>query len=409
MKDDTRRAQIQIEECRELLASAITPQHKTKKIHLDKAVGRVTAEDIYADMYVPHFPKSAMDGYAVKSADVEKADRDNPVRLKVAGELLAGDYKNTEYASDTAVRVMTGAYVPEGYDAVIRQEDTDYGMDTVEIYSSVKEYANYCKVGEDIKKGECIVSAHTRITPGHIGLLSSLGIEEITVYKKAKIAIISTGSELEEVGTDLKPGKIYNSIAHMLAASIKSENLDVVSMEICPDDEKTLEKKLKDAVKCADFVITTGGVSVGKRDIVPQVLEYMGADRLFKGAAIQPGTPTMASVLEGKPVLSLSGNPYAAMANFEIYFWHAMAVFMQSSSFDTKTAKAVLKSEYSKVNRMRRLIRAYAEDGEVRIPSDVHASSVIHNLTECNCFILLEAGRSINIGDEADIIYFKNL
>jgi molybdopterin molybdotransferase len=301
---------------------------------------------------------------------------------------------------------MTGAYVPDGYDSVIRQEDTDYGTDEVQIYTDTKEYSNYCKIGEDIKKGERIVSKGTRLNPGHIGIIASLGIERVAVYKKARIAIISTGSELKELGEGLEIGKIYNSIAHMLKSAIRAKNLDVVINEICRDEENDLAKYIYEAVNNADFVITTGGVSVGKKDIVPKVLSEMGARRIFKGALIQPGTPTMASVLNGIPILSLSGNPYAALANFEIYFWSAMAKFMHSQDYDIKTGKAILKSEYAKQNRMRRLVRAYAENGEVTLPTDVHSSSVIYNLTLCNCMIDIEAGRQVAIGDEVDVIYF---
>jgi molybdopterin molybdotransferase len=395
-----------IEKCRELLLKEIKQQNKTKKLDLEKACNRVLAEDIVAGMDVPYFPKSAMDGYAVKADDCLGASKETPISLKVVGELFAGDYKEYEYKKNSTVRVMTGAYVPKGYDAVIRQEDTDFGMERVLVYSATKEYANYCKVGEDIKKGDVVIERGTRLTPEHIGILASLGIDTIEVYKKARIAIISTGSELAPIGKKLEKGKIYNSIAHMLKAKINERGLKVVGMEICPDDETLLASKLKRAVKDADVVITTGAVSVGKKDIVPKVLKDIGAKKLFKGALIQPGTPTMASILKGKPILSLSGNPYAALANFEIYFWSMMAKFMNSSDFDIKTGKAVLKSEYKKQNRMRRLVRAYAKEGQVRLPSDIHASSVIHNLTECNCMIDLEAGRSVNVGDEVNIIYF---
>lgn len=400
----------EIEECRDRITANITPQTATEEVRLSDCAGRIIAEDVKAGMMVPPFPKSAMDGYAVRTADICDASREKPVILRVSGELLAGGYKEIRYAPHTAVRVMTGAFIPDGYDAVVRQEDTDYGMEQVEIYAPVREvYTNYCMVGEDIQKGSLVIKKYTRLRPCHIGILASLGVTSVRVLRQAKIAIISTGTELAECGEELAPGKIYNSIAHMLAASVTSEGLTVERTEICIDDERLLETKIKDALECADFVITTGGVSVGKRDIVPGVLEHMGARELFKRANIQPGTPTLASVLDGKVILSLSGNPYAAMANFEIYFWPAMAVFMQNSEFDIKIADAVLKSEYNKVNKMRRLIRAYAENGEVRLPFGVHASSVIHNIMGCNCFIDLEAGRSVNIGDKVRIIYFKNM
>lgn len=407
MKTTERRPEI--EECRSRINANIIPQTATEEVRLSDCTGRVIAEDVKAGMMVPPFPKSAMDGYAVRAEDIWDASREKPVILRVSGELLAGDYKEICYEPHTAVRVMTGALIPDGYDAVVRQEDTDYGMEQVEIYAPVQVYANYCMVGEDIQKGSLIIKKYTRLRPCHIGLLASLGVTSVRVLKSAKIAIISTGTELTECGEKLEPGKIYNSISHMLAASVTSEGLGVERTVICRDDERLLETEIREALKCADFVITTGGVSVGKRDIVPGVLERMGAEELFRRANIQPGTPTLASVLDGKVILSLSGNPYAAMANFEIYFWPAMAVFMQNLSFDIKIADAVLKSEYNKVNKMRRLIRAYAENGEVKLPFGVHASSVIHNLAGCNCFIDLEAGRSVKTGDRVRIIYFKNM
>lgn len=398
----------EIEECREIIAANISPQTGTEEVSLADCAGRVAAEDVTAGMMVPPYPKSAMDGYAVRAEEIRSAAADSPVTLRVAGELFAGDFQEISYEPGTAVRVMTGALIPDGYDAVVRQEDTDYGMEQVKICAPVQAYANYCRIGEDIERGALVIEKNTRLRPFHAGLLASVGRASVKVYQPAKIALISTGTELAEAGFALAPGKIYNSIAYMLAASIRSEGLIVERMETCPDDETLLASKLREALESADFVITTGGVSVGKRDIVPGVLERMGAGTLFRRANIQPGTPTLASVLDGKVILSLSGNPYAALANFELYFRRAMAAFMQNLSYDIKTADAVLKSEYNKVNRMRRLLRAYADNGEVTIPSGVHASSVIHNLAECNCFIDLEAGRSVKPGDSVRILYFKD-
>lgn len=398
---------LEIEECLLRLLEALNPIEETESVHITECHGRILTEDVAAGMMVPSFPKSAMDGYAVRASDVEHASKKNPVRLKVLGELLAGDYKEILYEKNTAVRVMTGSYVPEGFDAVVRQEDTDYGEAEVCVYETVKPYDNYCRVGEDIQKGDIVIKQNTRISSVHVGLLASLGIEYITVRKSAKTAIISTGTEVMQVGQALTPGKIYNSTAYMLAADIRREGLLVGDMKTCADDEERLAAAVKSALKDADFVITTGAVSVGKRDIIPKVLENAGAKVLFRGANIQPGTPTMASMLDGKVILSLSGNPYAAIANFELYFWPAMAKLMQSDSFETQKKTAVLDSEYEKVNKMRRLIRAYAGNGKVRIPSPVHASSVIHNLTECNCFIDLRAGERVKPGDEVTIRYFK--
>ena len=203
------------------------------------------------------------------------------------------------------------------------------------------------------------------------------------------------------------PGKIYNSISYMLAAAIRQQGLNADRRGICVDDEGELAKALKDALRDADFIITTGGVSVGKKDIVPRVLQDLGAELLFHGADIQPGTPTLAAVLEGRVVLGLSGNPFAALANFEVYFWDSMARLMGSDSFLPVRRTAVLATEYPRVNHHRRLLRAWYEDGEVRLNTGVHAASVIGNLTACNCFIDLEAGRRVQIGDTVRVRLYK--
>lgn len=398
----------EIEECLEKLLKEINHKEDTTTVHITECEGLIVGKDIVAEMMVPPFPKSAMDGYAVRSEDIADASGENPVILKVIGELLAGDFQEISYDKNTAVRVMTGSYIPKGFDAVIRQEDTDYGEKEVKVYASVKAFSNYCKVGEDIQTGDVVVRENTRLSSLHVGLLASLGIEWVCVRQPAKIAILSTGTEVTEVGKPLQPGKIYNSIAYILASDMKREGFQVVSLDTCADEEALLTEKLKEATHHADFIITTGGVSVGKKDIIPAVLKNVGAKVIFQRAHIQPGTPTLASVAERKVILSLSGNPYAAIANFELYFWAAMAKLMGNPSYGTKCGTAVLAGEYGKVNKSRRLIRAFCKDGKVTIPTCVHASSVIHNLAECNCFIDLEAGREIQPGDEVRIRYFKS-
>ena len=168
---------LDIEECLGLMQERIQPKLTDMEIELLQSCGMVTSENIYARMSVPPFPKSAMDGYAVCAEDIEEASHDTPVILKVQGEILAGDYKEFPYHKNTAVRVMTGAMIPQGYDAVVRQEDTDYGEEQVQIYASVRPYMNYCKAGEDIRKGQLLAAKDTRIEPVHIGLLASVGIE----------------------------------------------------------------------------------------------------------------------------------------------------------------------------------------------------------------------------------------
>lgn len=399
---------MEIEECLESFLAEADVIEETEWVDIEEACGRVCADNVLSGMMVPHFPKSAMDGYAVKAEEVTGASREKPMKLKVLGELCAGDFISYTHEPMSAVRVMTGAYVPEDFDAVIRQEDTDYGEKEVTVYRGVSQYTNYCKVGEDLQKGQILVPNRTRLTPLHVGLLASVGDSEVEVVRPVKVAILSTGSELCTVDEALTPGKIYNSIAYILQTAVCREGLTVTSARTCADEEELLIQAIQDMAEGSDILITTGGVSVGKKDLIPEVLRALGAKVLFQGANIQPGTPTMASKYENTLLLHLSGNPYAALANFELYFWPLVAKMMGNESYTPKCSTAVLACEYSKINKMRRLIRAYAEAGEVTIPSEVHASSVIHNLAECNCFIDLEAGRAVQKGDTVKIRFYKN-
>lgn len=394
---------MEIEECVDLLLKKVTPVSETERVHITCACNRVAAKAVCVGQPVPAFPKSAMDGYAVRASEIENASKENPIVLKVLGENCAGDCNELSYQPKSAVRVMTGAYIPEGFDAVIRQEDTDYGMDNVAICASVKSYANYCKVGEDMKAGETVLEKDSVITPLHIGLLASTGTEYAEVYRQLRVALISTGSELTPIGTALQKGKIYNSILYILKTAVEREGFCVSYERVCADEEFALEEMLLEAADCADIVITTGGVSVGKKDLLPAVLEKTGAQRLFTRANIQPGTPTIGSMLKGKPILSLSGNPYAAMVNFEIYFWELAASLLHNDSYKPVIKTAVLKSDYTKINKLRRFVRAYEENGEVYLPVQTHASSVISNMTQCNCFIDFPSGTSVSVGDKVTI------
>lgn len=400
---------MEIEESLNAILDEVKVIKDTELTDICTACNKILAEDIIAPMMVPPFPKSAMDGYAAFSGDVCDASEDKPVILDVTGELLAGDYKELTYRKNTAIRVMTGSYIPEGYDCVIKQEDTDYGENEVRIFRGAKPYMNYCKVGEDIREGDIVAAKNTRITPLYAGLFASLGIEMVNVYRMPDVAVISTGTELTPLGSGLSCGKIYGSTAYILKAAIESRGMNVVSMEICEDNEDILTDKLNEAVSKADIVITTGAVSVGKKDIIPDVLKRLAARVLFNRVNIQPGTPTIGSMIDGKPVISLSGNPYAALANFELYFWPVIAKMLHNDYFDTVKKKAVFKGEYNKINRLRRLIRAYEENGEVRLVSGIHSSSVIHNLAGCNCFIDLRAGTKIKDGDTVYIRYMKGI
>ncbi len=401
---------MRVEEARDLLLDKTEMIRDTETVPLTEAYGRVLAEDVVAAQPVPAFPRSAMDGYALRSADVQGASKDTPIVLKVTGAFYAGDAAvwKEEVLPGTAVKVATGAYVPEGYDAVIMKEKTDEGEEDVNIFASVKSGENYCPPGEDIPLGMKAAEAGEILHAGHGAVLTSLGVKEVKVLRRMQVSIFCTGSELVEAGEPLTPGKIYASTGTFLAMSLKAAGIEVKRCRIIEDTRDKIREALLSAVKDSDMIITTGGVSVGERDLMKAVIAEAGGEVLFHGVDIQPGTPTLGAVLQGVPILALSGNPYAALANFELYFWDAAAKATGRSCLQVKTDELALADPYEKVNRHRRLIRARAEGDKVYLPESVHASSVISNLLHCNCFIDLEAGRKVAVGEKVRVRYFAH-
>ncbi|MCR4656925.1 MAG: molybdopterin molybdotransferase MoeA [Lachnospiraceae bacterium] len=392
-----------LEVCLERILENIIPVSKTINRPIKRARGLIVAEDIYAGMPVPPFSKSAMDGYAVKASDVEGASEESPVELSVIGELSAGDPGKIEYSSKSAVRIMTGARIPDGFDAVVKQEDTDFGEENVAVFRKALAYDNYCKKGEELKAGELVIKKGTRLGRIELGLLSSLGISKVPVKRPLKIAIVSTGSELRNPGEPLLPGSIYSSIPVMLRCSIEGMGFKVSYDSVCADDKELIMLEIKKSLKTADMLITTGGISVGKKDLLPEVFKTLGVMPLFSNARVQPGAPTAANIYEEKLILSLSGNPYAALANFDFYFPYIASKFMGSEAFLPEEKKGVLADSYEKTNEVRRLVRARYSDGKVYLPVSSHKSSVIGNMSLCNCYIDLEEGRKVSVGDDVTV------
>ena len=218
-----------------------------------------------------------------------------------------------------------------------------------------------------------------------------------------RVAIISTGSELTAPGQALPEGCIYGNIRYMTAAAVKSTGFEVSYALDCEDDKEVISRHIEKAADCSDVVITTGGVSVGKRDLVIEALSDIGAGLLFTRVNIQPGTPTTASVYKDKIILSLSGNPFAALTNFDLYFPPLAAKMTGCPELDTQTSEAVLCDPYEKVNATRRLVRAYEETGKVYLPVKNHMASVFGNLVKCNCYMDIPAGMQVSAGDTVKI------
>lgn len=397
---------MEINEAKEKLLNSLSElDFGVEEVTLTNAIGRVSAEDVVSKVNVPSFPKSAMDGYAVCSEDIAGASEQNPVELKVISKLFAGETDKVDFEHFSSVRVMTGSIVPDGYDAVVMQEDTNYGEQSVLIKKEVKPYTNYCKVGEDIKIGETVINKNAVINRTNIGTLASIGISEVKVYSKPKVGIVSTGSELVLLNSELEDGQIYSSISYMLKSQLKSLGIDA-EICVCSDNQDEIKDRVLEYLDRYDCVITTGGVSVGEKDLMPDVLKEIDADTVFSRVNIKPGTPTMASVKDGKLILSLSGNPFAALANFDYYFWDVLAKVTGNKNYKSKIIKATLANDYEKLEKTKRLLRAKLDNCKAYLEK-VNSSSVISNMSECNCYVLIDENKTYNVGDEVEVLIMK--
>lgn len=297
------------EACQRLLALEVYPE--TEYCPVPEAYKRVMAGRLTAALAVPSFPKSAYDGYALRCADTAGASKENPVTLKVTETIPAGSVGQYPITAGFAARIMTGAAIPEGADAVVKYEDTRFTESEVTLFAPAHR-ANIVAVGEDVAMGTCLMEPGKVICAADAAMMSGQGMEKVLVYKKPRIAIISTGSELLSYDQPPTAGKIYNTNPCLLGGYIKKYGMIPEDWGIVPDDRVLLADAVGKALEKCDMVITTGGVSAGDFDYMPKVMEQIGAHLLFHGVRFKPGGAMLAAVKGRKVILGLSGNPGAA-------------------------------------------------------------------------------------------------
>lgn len=396
---------ISLEEAILCLEAHIKAKETEEWITLDKAYGRILAQDIEAPFSLPPFDRSPLDGYAFCASSSKGASKETPVYLKVQGEVCAGDYFKQEIKPGEAVRIMTGAPIPKGCDCVLRQEDTDYGENMVAIYKELKAYANYCFTGEDIKKGSIVLAKGEKLNAITMGVLASLGFEKVKVKACLKMALLCSGDELMPLGKPLEIGKIYNSNGIMLKARAEELGIEVIDLKHHEDTAEEVARAISKIIEDVDLVVTTGGVSVGKKDIMHEVIPILGAKRLFWRVAMQPGTPVLASCYRDKLIIGLSGNPFAALANFELLVRPVLAKLIGDNHLLPTRQTACLESDFLKESKKRRFIRAKYENGKVYLNHSNHASGALYTMSLCNCLIDIPAGtKSLHEGETVEVV-----
>lgn len=318
-------------------------------VNILNSLNKVLAEDIYSKDNLPPFDKSAMDGYAIISDDTENASEEKPVKLKIKGTIKAGDFYEGQLKCGEALKIMTGAPIPNGADAVIQIENVEADNEEVAIFNPVKKNRNILNLGEEIRKGDIALLSGMTIRPSEIGLMASLGFNSVKVFKAPKIIIITTGDELIDVNEELTSGKIRDCNGYSLMALGKNLQADVKSYGIVRDDMSLLFKKMKDAFEEGDIIITSGGVSAGDYDFVENCLKELGADIKFSSVAIKPGKPFTFAICKDKLFFGLPGNPLAVINTFEQFVRPAVKKMMGKSDIHNKEFKVVLGEDFSSV------------------------------------------------------------
>lgn len=377
---------------------------ETEHVPLHEATGRVLAADVHAPEPVPPFDNSAMDGYAVRFEDVLEASESSPATLYVIGEVPAGRAPEAVVEPGTCVRVMTGAPMPEGADAVVMREDTRETPDRIEVLVPAELGEHVRRVGDDIPAGSRVLFAGHVLNPSSLGVLASIGVGTVPVIRRPRVALLATGDELVELTQPLGPGQIRNSSAIALAAAIEEMGAVPVPLGIARDVREELEAKLREGAR-ADLLVTTGGVSVGDYDLVREVLTALGELRLWR-VNMQPGKPLAFGRLDGCPVLGLPGNPVSSMVAFELFVRPAIRRMQGHAAIAHVPVPVVLDAPIAKKNARRQYLRALLRLVDGAFHADLTGPQGSHMLTSmarANALVILPEGtRDYAAGDHVE-------
>ncbi|MCR4396246.1 MAG: molybdopterin molybdotransferase MoeA [Candidatus Saccharicenans sp.] len=367
-----------------------------EKVRLIEALGCVAAEEVRSRIAVPPFRNSAVDGYAVRSEDTFSDGQ--PVRLKLLAEQPAGEYWRKKLGPGQAVKVMTGAPVPAGADAVVPVEEAQEEGGHVILKRQFRPGENVREAGEDVVKGAVIIEKGTGLKPPHLGLLAACGFNKVVVYRRPRVIVLITGNELCQPGEKLKPGKIYDSNSTILQALLKTSGAELLSLKWVKDDLKAMAGALKSAANRADIIITSGGVSVGDYDLVKEAAVKIGAREIFWKVAQKPAKPLAFYELKiGRKstwIFGLPGNPGAVMISFEEYVRPFIKKCCGRKDFWPREVEAVLTAPYKKKRGRLNFVRVkLSQDGHAwqAAPLGQQESGIIFSLTETDGLALVPA------------------
>lgn len=381
-------------EARDLLLSRMKPV-ETEFVSLKNCTGRILGDDLTATENVPPFDRSPYDGYAFRSEDSKKAAPEHPVTLRILEEIAAGEISHYAVTEGCAAKILTGAPIPEGADAVIRYELTEFTKETVTIFEPSSSGDNIVRTGEDVKIGDILAEVGTLIDPGLAGTLASQNISMPQVYRNPKIGIISTGNELLEIGAESESGKVYNSNQYMLSAALSKIGCAPVILGTVKDGTEEICELILTGLKECDALVLTGGVSVGDYDLTPAAMKMAGVEIFFQGVDMKPGMACAYGMKEGKLVCGLSGNPASAITNFYAIACPAIKKLCGYKDILPTELTVRLKNGFKKKSPGTRFLRGILDfsDGSVcmRIPKE-QGNVVLSSTIGCNVMAIVPAG-----------------
>ncbi|MDN6231628.1 MAG: molybdopterin molybdotransferase MoeA [Staphylococcus simulans] len=381
---------------------------ETQQVPLNDSLGYILSEDIVATYEIPRFNKSPYDGFALRSEDTKGASGDNRIEFEVIDHIGAGSVSDKTVGPNQAVRIMTGAEIPAGADAVVMLEQTREGEHSFTIRTTFEHNENVSLKGEETEVGDVVLKEGQRINAGAIAVLATFGYTEVPVRRLPSAAIIATGSELLDVGDELEPSKIRNSNGPMIQGLLNQFGLDCEVYKIQEDDFDSSLAVVKEALASHDMVITTGGVSVGDFDYLPAIYKEIGAEVLFNKVQMRPGSVTTVAVANNQYLFGLSGNPSACYTGFELFVKPAVLNMMGAIERFPQVVKATLMEDFKKANPFTRFIRAKATLNGLQttvVPSGFNKSGAVVAIAHSNAMIMLPSGtRGFEKGYTVDVI-----
>ncbi len=381
---------IRVEEALKHILDAVSPLG-LEKVNILDALGRVIGEDVHAGRAIPPKDNSAMDGYALRAGDTRGASEETPAILEVVEEIPAGFIPEKRIGPGQAARIMTGAPVPEGADAVVRMEESRKEASRVAILVEAAVGQDIRRAGEDVQPGEKVICRGDVIRPAEIGMLSALGRSFISVHQRPLVAIVATGDELTDIDEPLSPWKIVSSNSYSLAALVLDCGAVPIQIGIAKDRRADLLAKFRAAMR-ADLIVSSGGVSVGDYDLVKEVMREEGNRMQFWRVAMKPGRPLAFGAMGEVPIVGLPGNPVSSMVSFQQFIRPAILKMMGHTNLFRRTVRARLGEEIDKKPGIRHFIRARIvreEEGYAVVTTGDQGSGILKSMVRANGLIIL--------------------